>query len=166
MAEEGFLRRWSRRKSQSLRGDEPAPEPGPVAPFDAGPAVHPAVHADAGAAVAPPAQGAPAGRPPPTLDDVARLTPDADFSSFVARGVDPLVRRSALKKLFTDPHFHAMDGLDVYIDDYTKPSPVPEAMLASLGHARRVLRRLAGDEPGAETKPAQDTTIKPEDETP
>jgi hypothetical protein len=33
------------------------------------------------------------------------------------------VRNAALKKLFTDPHFNVMDGLDVYIDDYGKPDP-------------------------------------------
>ena len=72
------------------------------------------------------------------MDDVAQLTSDSDFSAFVARGVDAAVRRTALKKLFADPHFNAMDGLDVYIDDYTKPSPVTEAMLASLEHAKQV----------------------------
>jgi hypothetical protein len=38
-----------------------------------------------------------------------------------------------------------MDGLDVYIDDYTKPSPVSEAMLASLGHARKLFERVVDD---------------------
>jgi hypothetical protein len=75
------------------------------------------------------------------MDDVAQLTGDSDFSAFVARGVDAAVRRTALKKLFADPHFNAMDGLDVYIDDYTKPSPVTEAMLASLEHAKQVFHR-------------------------
>jgi hypothetical protein len=85
------------------------------------------------------------------MDDVARLTSDSDFSPFVARGVDAAVRRTALKKLFADPHFNAMDGLDVYIDDYTKPSPVSAAMLATLEHAKQALRRVAeaADEPPA-----------------
>jgi hypothetical protein len=84
------------------------------------------------------------------MDDVAQLTSESDFSAFVARGVDAAVRRTALKKLFADPHFNAMDGLDVYIDDYTKPSPVTEAMLASLEHAKRVFHSVvdaAGDGP-------------------
>jgi hypothetical protein len=89
-------------------------------------------------------------RPLPTLDDVAALDADSDFSAFVARGVDQAVRRSALKKLFADPHFNVMDKLDVYIDDFTKPSPVSEAMLASLEHAKSVFMKMVEDEPEAE----------------
>jgi hypothetical protein len=31
--------------------------------------------------------------------------------------------------MFTDPHFNIMDGLDIYIDDYSKPDPLPPGML-------------------------------------
>jgi hypothetical protein len=123
MTDEGFLRRWARRKTEARSGTAPLPEP--VAPV----------------ADLPVQAAAPADVPPPTMDDVARLTSDSDFSAFVARGVDAAVRRTALKKLFADPHFNAMDGLDVYIDDYTKPSPVTEAMLASLQHAKQMFSR-------------------------
>ena len=142
MTDEGFLRRWARRKTEARSGIEPPAESvAPVAelpvPVAEVPAPLPAL--------------APADAPPPTMDDVARLTSDSDFSAFVARGVDAAVRRTALKKLFADPHFNAMDGLDVYIDDYTKPSPVSEAMLASLEHAKNALRRVveAVEEPPA-----------------
>jgi hypothetical protein len=81
------------------------------------------------------------------MDDVATLDRDSDFSAFVARGVDQAVRRGALKKLFADPHFNVMDRLDVYIDDYTQPSPVSEAMLASLTHAKSVFAKMLEDEP-------------------
>uniref|UniRef100_B1XTZ3 Uncharacterized protein n=1 Tax=Polynucleobacter necessarius subsp. necessarius (strain STIR1) TaxID=452638 RepID=B1XTZ3_POLNS len=37
--------------------------------------------------------------------------------------VDPTVQQAALKEMFTDPHFNVMDGLDIYIDDYSKPDP-------------------------------------------
>jgi hypothetical protein len=43
--------------------------------------------------------------------------------------VDPAVQQAALKKMFTDPHFNVMDGLDIYIDDYSKPDPLPSGML-------------------------------------
>src|SRR5690348_6004651 len=42
----------------------------------------------------------------PTLEDLAQLTPDADFSAFMAHGVDETVKRAAVKKLFSDPHFN------------------------------------------------------------
>src|SRR5690606_6257185 len=71
--------------------------------------------------------------------DVASLTPDSDFSRFVKKDVDEAVKRSALKKLFTNPHFNVMDGLDIYIDDYNKFTPMTPALLASLNHAKDLL---------------------------
>lgn len=75
----------------------------------------------------------------PTMEDVARLTHDSDYSLFMAKGVDEAVKRSAMKKLFSDPHFNVMDGLDVYIEDFTKFEPISPAMLASLEHAKELL---------------------------
>jgi len=133
VAHEGFLRRWARMKSRNIETESRtavAPSPERVAPAAAEPS-----------AIVPAPVATPEPERLPTMDDVAQLTGDSDFSAFVARGVDAAVRRTALKKLFADPHFNAMDGLDVYIDDYTKPSPVTEAMLASLQHAKQVFNR-------------------------
>lgn len=82
-------------------------------------------------------------KPPPTLEDVAALTADSDFKPFVARGVDENVRRSAMKKLFADPQFNVMDGLDVYIDDYSKFQPMTPQILAALNHAQALLDPLS-----------------------
>jgi hypothetical protein len=148
VADEGFLRRWARRKSESRTDVAPSPES--VAPV-----------ADDPSPIVPAPVAAPEPERLPTMEDVAQLTSDSDFSAFVARGVDAAVRRTALKKLFADPHFSAMDGLDVYIDDYTKPSPVTEAMLASLEHAKQVFHSAVdagGDGPDepAPDEPASD----------
>lgn len=136
---EGFLRRWARLKAKS----DPALS-GAARPMDdpAQPIVH--------CAVAPAVPASAPKRQALTLEDVARLTPQSDYSAFVAGGVDPAVRRLALRKLFADPNFAVMDGLDIYIDDYTKASPLTDAMLASLSHAPGVLTRLLGknDESG------------------
>lgn len=128
MSDEGFISRWSRRKTQVSAGvavpaEPPAAEaaPAPVAPSQAEPE--------------PPVTEAPA-PPPPTLDDVAQLTPGSDFSRFVARDVDPSVKNAALKKLFADPHFNVMDGLDTYIDDYSQPDPLPQSMLRQMAQAQ------------------------------
>ena len=154
MGNEGFFRRWSRLKSH---GDD--------APADAAPAAHDARPATAGQPypaaadsqqtinLPPLAQTAPhppvappppdrAPRKPPTLEDIAALGPDADFSAFVSQGVDKNVQRLAMKKLFSDPHFSVLDGLDVYIDDYTRADPIPAAVLASLDHAKSVFARI------------------------
>ena len=123
MPDDGFFSRWSRRKSQGGR-DEP-PEAGPPAPAE--PPVEPAAASPAsGQSQAEPPS------PPPTLEDVARLTPESDYSRFVAKDVDEGVKRAAMKKLFSDPHFNKMDGLDVYIDDYSQSTPIPQAVLRQM----------------------------------
>jgi hypothetical protein len=81
--------------------------------------------------------------PAPTMEDVASLTGDSDYSQFMARGVDPAVRRGAMKKLFADPHYNIMDGLDIYIGNYNTFEPIPVAMLALLDHAKGVLDPLS-----------------------
>lgn len=163
MPEEGFLRRWARRKAAPE--EERAQEEALVAPVPvleqavAAPAVTPATPAAA------PAQ--PQERLAPTLDDVAQLTMASDYSAFVAKGVDKTVQRMALKKLFADPHFNVMDGLDIYISDYNIPSPMSPDMLAALRHAPNVLDRLFADEREAEEKRVaalaapQDAVIEP-----
>ncbi|MBA2964714.1 MULTISPECIES: DUF3306 domain-containing protein [Ramlibacter] len=141
---DGFLGRWSRRKLDAKDGkplDEPAVVAPPAAVAPVLPAVQPDVDPDgvalaAGqqAPVAPPA--AEPEPPPPTLEDVQALTPESDFRRFVGRDVAPDVKNAAVKKLFADPRYNIQDGLDVYIDDYSKPDPIPESMLRSLASAK------------------------------
>ena len=85
-----------------------------------------------------PATSAPAAAepPPPTLADAQALTSDSDFKPFVARGVAPEVRNAAMKKLFADPHYNVMDGLDIYIGDYSIPDPLPASMLRQMASAQ------------------------------
>lgn len=123
MSEEGFFSRWSRRKQgleapeadKSLASSEPAVAQGADAP------------ATSEAAAQPQAL--------PTLQDAQALTPESDFQPFMQGGVGPEVRNAAMKKLFTDPHFNVMDGLDIYIEDYNQPDPMPA------GCASRARRR-------------------------
>jgi hypothetical protein len=105
-AEDNFFTRWSRRKAEA-------------APAIVGPA-------PAAVAEAPPPE------PPPTLEDTAALTIGSDFTRFVTADVAPEVKNAALKKLFADPHFNVMDGLDTYIGDYNTPDPLPEGWLRKM----------------------------------
>jgi hypothetical protein len=122
----GFLSRWARRKAQVREGREPDAPPPVPAPIETQAVTEAPLTAEAPAATEPP----PA--PLPTLDDVAALTAESDFRRFVGHDVDPTVKNAALKKLFTDPHYNVMDGLDTYIDDYGKPDPLPEGMLRQM----------------------------------
>ncbi len=125
MAEQqgGFLGRWARRKTDVLQGKvvaEPVVIAKPVLPE---PVANHVQLAPEQAAEKPPAL---------SLDDVKLLTKDSDFKPFMAKDVGADVRNAAMKKLFADPHFNVMDGLDIYIDDYSKSDPIPEAMLRAM----------------------------------
>jgi hypothetical protein len=136
---ESFLSRWSRRKHaepEEVRVEDEAVAKEQAA-LDA--PAQPAVQAEAA--------------PHPELPPVESLTPEADFTPFMKPEVPLPMRNAALKKLFADPHFNVMDGLDIYIDDYTKPDPIPEAMLRSLVQSKAL--RLFEDEEKEEGSVAQ-----------
>ena len=136
---DGFLGRWSQRK-QAVREGKPLVEPAapvvrpdPVASPERREAQlpHPA---RTGAVEAPPEAVEPA--PVLSLDDVKALTAESDYAPFVSRAVSPEVRNAAMKKLFTDPHYNVMDRLDIYIDDYSLPDPLPASMLRQMASAK------------------------------
>jgi hypothetical protein len=113
---EPFLSRWSRRKldakedaSADTQQMTEAPAAVPVAPIPP--------------TMAPPAAGTSEG-----------ITPE--YREFFDPQVDEKLRQTALRKLFSDPHFNVMDGLDTYIDDYSIPDPIPDAMLRQLNQAK------------------------------
>ena len=119
------LKRWSDRKRAAVRESAP---PEALA---------------TGRAAAPPETTAPAAAPdvnlpgePVALPPVESLTFDADFTAYMKPDVDPSLKRAALKKLFADPRFNVMDGLDVYIDDYSKPDPIDAETVRGLVQAR------------------------------
>ena len=120
------LSRWSRRKLEAARTE--------TSPRDAAP--------EPVAAAAPPPQPRPAGPVPQNTDaplpPIESLTIDSEFSAFFRPGVAEATKRAALKQLFRDPRFNIMDGLDVYIDDYTQPDPISPEMMKQLLHTRHI----------------------------
>lgn len=136
-AEEGFLERWSRRKT-AARHEEEAPE------LEAAPAEQPPV-ADAVAAE-------------PELDDDAlsmeelaercglpdpsTLTADSDFEAYMRPGVPGRLRNAALRKLWvSSPTLACVDGLVEYGEDYTGLGYVGKLQTAyevGSGYAKRI----------------------------
>jgi len=141
---EGFFGRWSQRK-QALRAGQPltdaappAAQPGtpagaagaransaPAAPVSAGASANSSANALASAPVSASvpstdAQTLPQPLPAPTLDDVQALKSGDSFARFVAGDVASDVRNAAMKKLFADPHYKVIDGMDIYLDDYNR----------------------------------------------
>lgn len=147
------LRRWSQRKLDAARDGSRSPNPhapgAQVAPgmenapstpggdARAAPDAPPAAARETPAPHSPaydPAGASPA--PEAALPPVESLTFDSDFTPFMRPGVDADVRRSAVRKLLRDPRFNVMDGLDVYIDDYSIPSPIEPELVRTLMQAR------------------------------
>jgi len=161
---EGFLSRWSRLKRGSR--DEPTAADD-AAPADRAAPNVPAAAAAAAEAMEPQADAstravpgstrgadethpvAPDSPAAPALAPIESLTPASDFKPFMQAGIDAATRNAALKRLFADPQFNVMDGLDVYIDDYGKTEPIPSQMLGQLldEHATRLADRLLGAAP-------------------
>ncbi len=75
----------------------------------------------------------------PSLDDISL---DRDFTPFMQAKVPEVLKRQALKTLFKDPHFNVMDGLDIYIDDYTKFEPISAAELEGLSAWKSISKPL------------------------
>lgn len=158
MAEDdGFLSRWARRKEKARRGDplEPEAASAPLKAVD----VAASEQADSLAqaqGVPSSSKDMPSSSPPtlPTLADVESLSAESNFARFVAPEVSGEVRNAALKKLFSDPHFNVMDGLDTYIDDYNKPDPLPAALLKKMAQSAY----LGLSEPEAEKIPQRPVT--------
>ena len=92
---------------------------------------------------------------PPPLPAIDTLNFDSDYTAFFQPRVPDDLRRAAVKKLFADPHFNIMDGLDVYIDDYSKPDPLPEGWLEQIAHARDLIDHPSNRKPVEEVVPVE-----------
>jgi len=131
---ENFLSRWSKRKRDAAAKTESAPAPKAETASEA-----------------------------PALPPLDQLTHDSDFSVFMHAKVDERLRRAALKKLFSDPRFNVVDGLDDYAEDYTKLESLAPEVARRLEHAKSTLfgresgRSEAPDEDAAASAPATDT---------
>jgi len=137
---EHFFSRWSQRKQAVAKGVPVAEAAVPASPVDSSELTGSSQslqrstaapqEIESGATEAKSSE-LPA-KPLPSLDDARALTPTSDFQPFMRPGVTADVRNAAMKKLFTDPHFNVMDGLDIYIGDYNTPDPMPAGMLQKM----------------------------------
>ncbi len=139
-SDNNFLSRWSQRKQAKKQGVELAEPAVPVKPPESE-----FLKKNRPVAVMESAQSAPdlgvtqepekpedIKPPVPTLQDAQLLTPQSDFKPFMRADVSPDVKNAAMKQLFKDPHFNVMDMMDIYVDDYSKPDPLPPEMLRQM----------------------------------
>jgi len=135
---EDFLRRWSRLK-HTQAAEKPAEKP-----------------VEKGAEA-----------PPAPLPPVDTLTPDADFTGFMQPKIEDALRRAALKKLFSDPHFNIPDPFEAYSGDWTGGEPIPPEMLATLNQAKTLLfdkQEEPQEEPKKEQAKADEKVAEKTDE--
>ena len=86
------------------------------------------------------------------------LTPESDFSAFMRPGVDPGLRREALRKLFQNPKYGLLDELDPYRADYAAFTPLGDIITADMKfHAERLLRKQL--EEALEAEEADDSSV-------
>ncbi len=149
----GFLNRWSRLKSGEQLEPETKPADPPKQELASSPeAENPNVDA----------QDAP---PSATLEDVEKIDRFApDFSAFMKPDVDPAVQQAAMKKMFSDPHFNIMDGLDIYIDDYSKPDPIPLEMLKRMVQSDMLNIFRKDDEKALDTQSSATEVSEPKEQ--
>jgi hypothetical protein len=140
---ENFLGRWSRLKEQDRKEQErPAEASVP--------------------------QKSETGDEPPVLPPLDQLTHESEFSGFMHPKVGDALRRAALKKLFSDPHFNIPDPYEAYSGDWTGGEAIPDEMMATLNQARTLLfsedEKKKRDEEDKKLAEAEES--KPKDDEP
>lgn len=131
--DEGFLKRWSRRKAEARQAPDaqatPAEAPPPEDSTESAPAVDPA-----------------------ELPDPDTLTKDSDFTVYLREGVPEALRRRALRRLWrSDPVFANLDGLNDYDGDFTRNAiPVGAAIKTAWRVGKGYLDEAGEDEQQAQ----------------
>ena len=148
--DDGFLARWSRRKTLARReSDSSGPAPAPVSTSSE--AAMPEA-ADADLDAEPERLLTDADMPP-----LESLGPDSDYSGFLSRGVSEALRKKALARLFRSPAYNVVDGLDDYAEDFTKFAPLGDIVTADMRHQlEQRLKRLADAESETKTETQAD----------
>jgi len=107
-------------------------------------------------------------KPAPVLPPVESLTPQSEFAPFMHPKVGDQLRRMALKKLFSDPHFKIPDPFEPFSGDWTGAEAIPPEMLAKLNQARSALfspeERQKQDDEEAQLQEAKAAAEQPQGE--
>ena len=110
MADEEFLKRWSRDK---LTKTHDADSLDSIVEIDEEQAALPDIPESE--------TDAPDDQPPPDLPPIDSLDSESDYTPFLGENVPEELTRKALRKLWgSDPVFANLDGLNDYDDDYSK----------------------------------------------
>lgn len=141
---ENFLSRWSKRKLE-VRAQEKLAEEAPAAQ-DKAPVsavnvesenrAHELVKADSQVQPVPDPE-----LPLPTEADLLAVRQGGDIKAFMVDKVSAELKNKAFKALFSRPEFNVMDGLDIYIDDYNKFTPLSKEDIGKMTLSKQLLSR-------------------------
>lgn len=141
---ENFLSRWSKRKLEVRAREkqaEDAPELQLSAPFQGS-------DTNQGNAVIELADSQPKAQTPsqpelplPTEADLPAVKQGGDIKAFMVDKVSTELKNKAFKALFSRPEFNVMDGLDIYIDDYNKFTPLSQEDIGKMTLSKQLLSR-------------------------
>ena len=135
---EEFLERWSRRKLDTQQANPGAPAGDATAATDTGPATE---------------------EPQKLLTDadmppIETLDENSDYAPFLSPGVSDDLRQQALRKLFRQPGFNIIDGLNDYDEDFTQFAGLGSMITHEM---KRLLQRELAAEKTAATEPDVET---------
>lgn len=150
---EGFLTRWSRRKSVASAREQAAHE-------EPQPDAHSTADTQSGAVTAAASDEKTDADMPP----IESLDEKSDYSVFMSPKVSEHLRRAALRKLFHMPAFNITDGLDDYDEDFRKVKLLGDVITADMRHQmerkqEEARRKLAEAQPGEATAQTEDTDV-------
>lgn len=79
--------------------------------------------------------------PVPTEADLRAVEQGGDIKAFLVDKVSKDLKNKAFKALFSRPEFNVMDGLDIYIDDYNKFTPLSKEDIEKMTFSKQLLSR-------------------------
>ncbi|MEQ9107248.1 MAG: DUF3306 domain-containing protein [Limnobacter sp.] len=136
---ENFLSRWSKRKLEVREREHLAENlPQPEDALAKAEQVQVQALADVDGASPRPVE---TDLPVPTEDDLAGVEQGGDIKAFLVDKVSKDLKNKAFKALFSRPEFNVMDGLDIYIDDYNKFTPLSKEDIEKMTFSKQLLSR-------------------------
>lgn len=141
---ENFLSRWSKRKlevraREKLAEDAPDLQVSvPLQGSDANQANAVSELGDSQPKAQTPSQPE---LPLPTEADLLAVKQGGDIKAFMVDKVSTELKNKAFKALFSRPEFNVMDGLDIYIDDYNKFTPLSQEDIGKMTLSKQLLSR-------------------------
>lgn len=143
---DSFLSRWSKRKLEA-RTNQQLEEKAASSP-DSKPLLDREISVDQKIAVNSVDDAPPKGQtvsepdlPLPTEADLVAVEQGGDIKAFMVDKVSTELKNKAFKALFSRPEFNVMDGLDIYIDDYNKFTPLSQEDIGKMTLSKQLLSR-------------------------